>query len=125
MSTGTTTPNLARSEVISKIHWGAEVDDVIELLRSKYHIVGVEADTLIEEAITIRKSEVRKKAAVRLAFALVGLIISLTYFGIQYFGGFVRIGFGLILMGSLGLTSLTVTCRNIVRAFTGESSGPV
>lgn len=125
MSTGTRTPDLARGEAISKIHWGADIDDVVEVLRTKYNIVGTEADALIEEAIAIRKAEVRKKALVSLVFALVGLVISLTYFGIQYFGGFIRIGFGLILMASLGLTSLTVASRSAVRAFTGESSGPV
>ena len=116
---------LARGEAKSKIHWGADVDDVLDLLRANYGIEGVEAEAIVSDAIIARRSAIRKKALLALMFALIGLAIPVAYFAIQGFVGFVVIGFGPIFMALIGFTSLSVAGRSIYRLCTGEASGPV
>ena len=115
----------ARGEAIAKIQWGADESEVADLLQSKYGIAGAESDAIVAAAIANRRSLVRKKAGIKLVFASVGLAVSSTYFGIQWYVGFVRIGYGLILMAILGLVSLLAVGTSTVQMFTGESSGPV
>lgn len=116
---------LARGVAKSKIHWGADRDEVLNLLRSDYQIEGDEADTIIDEAFAARKSAIRKKALVALAFASVGLAVSITYFAIQGFVGFAVIGFGPIFMALLAISSLAMAARCARRIVTGEAPGPV
>ena len=116
---------LALGEARSKIHWGADVDEVLELLRVNYGIEGDEADAMVADAVAARRSAIRKKASIALMFAAIGLAASVTYFVIQRSVGFVVIGFGPILMGSLGLVSLGIAGRSIRRMLTGDASGPV
>ena len=113
----------ARGEVQSMIHWGKDVQEALDLLQTKYGITGEEADAMIVEAFAVRKAHVRKKAMLGLAFAIVGLAIPVAYFGIQRSVGFIVIGYGQILMGMLGLASVAMALRSVVRIFTGE--GPV
>ena len=115
---------LARGEAKSKIHWGADTAEVLELLRATYGLEGAEADTIVAAAIKARKSAIRKKASIALLFAGVGLAVSVTYFFIQGSVGFVVIGFGPILMALLGLSSLLMAGRSARRLLTGDSSGP-
>jgi hypothetical protein len=116
---------LARGEAKSKIQWGADVQEVLDLLRTKYDIVGEEADAIIAEALEARKGQVRHKALIGLVFSLVGLAIPVAYFAIQGFVGFVRVGMGSVLMALFGLVCLLTTARNLARLLTGESTGPV
>ena len=125
MSVDLKSPEFARGEVRAKIQWGADVQEVADILASKYGVTGADAEWIIEEALAARRSLVRKKAGIRLVFAAVGLAVSITYFGIQGFVGFVRVGVGLILMVSLGLVSLAVAAKSTLQVFTGEMSGPV
>ena len=57
--------------------------------------------------------------------AAVGLAISGIYFGIQLSVGFVRIGFGLILMGLLGLASLAAAGSSARQMITGDAPGSI
>lgn len=116
---------LARGEATSKIHWGADANEVRDLLHRDYGIDGDEADAMIAEAVKARRSAIRKKAAIGLGFAAIGLAVSLSYFAIQGFVGFVAIGFGPILMAFLGFASFALAARSAHRLLTGESSGPV
>lgn len=116
---------LARGEAHSKIHWGADTDEVLNVLRSSYGIEGQEAEAIVRDAIAARRSAVRKKASIALAFAAIGLAVSVTYFAIQRSVGFVVIGFGPILMGALALVSVATAGRSIRRMVTGHTSGPV
>lgn len=116
---------LARGAAKSKIHWGADGDDVLSLLRSDYGIEDDDADAIIAAAFAARKNAIRKKALVALAFAAVGLAVSGTYFAIQGFVGFAVIGFGPIFMALLGLSSLAMAGRCVRRIVTGEAPGPV
>lgn len=116
---------LARGEATSKIHWGAEEDEVLELLHAHHGIEGAEAEAIIADAVKARSSAIRHKAAIGLAFAGVGLAVAITYFAIQAYVGFVAIGFGPILMGLLGLASLLMAARSARRLLTGEADGPV
>lgn len=115
----------ARREAIAKIQWGANVSEVLLLLESQYGVVGPEADAIIEAALASRKTLVRKKAGIRIGFACAGLGISLTYFGIQWEVGFMRLGWGLILMGGLGLFSLVAIGKSVIQLLTGEAAGSV
>lgn len=124
MSKNTKNRDFARGEAKSKIHWGADVQEVFDLLRSKYGIDGEEADVIVAEAMAARRRYVRTKASIGLGFATIGLIIAVAYFAIQGFVGFVTIGLGPILMGLLGLASVTTAGRSISRLITGDSSGP-
>ena len=117
--------DLAHGEAKSKIHWGADVEEVSELLRTNYGIEGDEADAIISDAIAARRRAIRNKALLGLVFALIGLAIPTTYFAIQGFVGFVVIGFGPIFMGMLGFASLAMAGRSTYRLVTGESPGPV
>lgn len=116
--------DLARDEAKSKIHWGADVEDVLQFLRADYGIEGDEADAIIGDAVRARRSAIRKKASLGLLFALVGLAIPVGYFAIQGFVGFVVIGFGPILMSLLAVASLSMAGRSLYRIFTGDVSGP-
>jgi hypothetical protein len=124
MSDDTKRRDLARGEATSKIHWGADVEEALELLRANYGIEGDEADAIIADAVKARKSAIRKKASIGLVFAAIGLAVSVTYFAIQGFVGIVVIGFGPILMALLGLASLAMVARSVHRLLTGEASGP-
>ena len=117
--------DIARSEARSKIHWGADVEDVLELLRADYGIEGDEADAIISDAMSARRSAIRKKASLGLVFAAIGLAVPVAYFAIQGFVGFVVIGFGPIFMALIGLASLSMAGRSLYRMFTGEATGPV
>jgi hypothetical protein len=114
---------LAQGEARSKIHWGAETEEVLELLRASYGIEGAEAEAIVADAVKSRRTAIRQKAAIALGFAGAGLAVSLAYFGIQGFVGFARIGVGPILMGLLGLSSLLMAARSVRRLLTGEASG--
>ena len=116
---------LARGEATSKIHWGADAEEVLELLRANYAIEGDEADAIVSNAIEARRSAVRKKASLGLVFALIGLAVPVAYFAIQGFVGFVVIGFGPIFMALVALASLSMAGRSVYRLLTGEASGPV
>lgn len=116
--------DLARDEAKSRIHWGADVEDVLQFLRAEHGIEGDEADAIIGDAVRARRSAIRKKASLGLVFALVGLAIPVVYFSIQGFVGFVVIGFGPILMSLLAVASLSMACRSLYRIFTGDVSGP-
>lgn len=116
---------IARGVAKSKIHWGADRDEVLNLLHSDYGIEGDEADAIIEEAFSARKSAIRKKALVALSFVTVGFAVAATYFAIQGFVGFAVIGFAPIFMAVLGLSSLAMGARSARRIVTGVSPGPV
>lgn len=116
---------LARGVANSKIHWGADRDEVLNLLRSDYGIEGDEADAIVEEAFAVRKRAIREKALVALSFATVGLAVAATYFAIQGFVGFAVLGFGPISMALLGLSSLAMAGRCASRIISGEAPGPV
>lgn len=116
--------DLACGEAKSKIHWGAAVDEVLVLLRTNYDIEGDEADAIIADAVRARSSAIRKKAWIGFAFAAIGLAVSVTYFAIQRFVGFVVIGVGPILMGLLGFGSVLMAARSVRRILTGEAPGP-
>jgi len=75
--------NLARGEAKSRIHWGAEVEEVLELLRANDGIEGHEADAIVSEAVSARRSAIRKNATLALVFAVIGLSIPATYFGFR------------------------------------------
>jgi hypothetical protein len=109
----------------TKIQWGADAHEVATLLESTYGVVGPEADAMIEDALATRRALVRKRAGIRLGFAIGGLAISGVYFGIQLSGQFVRVGVGLILMGSLGLTSLAAAANSVRQMITGDAPGSV
>ena len=117
--------DIAHGEAKSKIHWGADVEDVLNLLRTDYGIEGDEADAIILDAVCARKNAIRKKASLGLVFAAVGLAVPAAYFAIQGFVGFVMIGFGPIFMALLGVASLSMAGRSIYRLLTGLASGPV
>ncbi len=125
MSVDSKRRDLACGEAKSKIHWGADVEEVLQLLHTNYGIEGDEAETIIADAVQARRSAIRKKASIGLGFAVAGLAVSATYFAIQGFVGFVVIGFGPILMALLGFGSLLLAWRNARRLLTGESPGPV
>lgn len=125
MSVDIKSRDFALREAKAKIQWGSDAQEVAALLESTYGVVGSEADAMIEEAFAARRSLVRKKARIRLGFAAVGLAAAGIYFGIQISVGFVRIGFGLILMGLLGLASLAAAGRSVRQMITGYTSGPV
>jgi len=125
MNTDLKNSDFARGEARSKIHWGADIPEVVELLESKYGIAGAEAENIIAAALCERKAAIRKKAAVALGFALVGLGVSVAYFAIQLLVGFVRIGLGSVLMALLGLACAVMAARTGFYAITGEKSGPV
>jgi hypothetical protein len=125
MSVDTKSREFALREAKTKIQWGSDAQEVAALLESSYGVVGAEADAMIEEAFAARRSLVRKKASIRLGFAVVGFVISGIYFGIQLSVGFVRIGFGLILMALLGLASLAAAGSSVHQMITGEASGSV
>lgn len=116
---------LARGEAISRIHWGADPAEVLELLRTSHRVEGPEADAMLVDAFTARRSAIRKKAWIALVFAAVGLAVPAAYFAIQGFVGFTRIGWGPPFMVSVGLASLALAGRSIYRLITGEASGPV
>lgn len=116
--------HLACGEAKSKIHWGADVEEVRELLRANYGIDGDQAEAIVSEAIIARRSAIRKKATLALVFALVGLAIPVAYFAIQGFVGFIVFGFGPIFMALLAITSLSMAGRSIYRLVTGHTSGP-
>jgi hypothetical protein len=116
--------DLARGEAKSKIHWGADVEEVLELLRANHGIEGEEADAMIAEALRFRRSAIRKRASLALVFAAVGLAVPVAYFAIQGFVGIVVIGFGPIFMALLALASLSLAGRSLHRVLTGEASGP-
>jgi hypothetical protein len=115
---------LARGEAKTKIHWGGDVEEVLDLLRTNYGIEGEEADAIISDAVSARRSAIRKKASLGLVFAMIGLAVPVAYFSIQGFVGFVVIGFGPIFMALLGLASLSMAGRSIYRLLTGKSIGP-
>ena len=123
MSVDTKSREFALREAKTKVQWGSDAQEVVALLQSTYGVVGPEADAMIEEAFAARRCLVRKKAGIRLGFAAVGLAISGIYFGIQLSVGFVRIGFGLILMGLLGLASLAAAGGSVRQIITGDAPG--
>src|SRR5688572_616561 len=94
----TTRRYLARGEAKSKIHWGADVEEVLEFLRTDHRIEGDEAEAIIGDAVRARRRAIRKKATLGLVFAAIGLAFPIAYFAIQGFVGFVVIGFGPIFM---------------------------
>jgi len=109
----------------SRIHWGADIENVIELLRADYAIEGDEADAIIANALSSRRSAIRKKALIGSMIAAVGLGICVSYFAIQGFVGFLVIGFGPIFMILLGLLSLSFAGKSVYRLVTGKAIGPV
>jgi len=125
MSIDTNRREFALREAKTKIQWGSDAQEVTAMLESTYGVIGSDAEAMIEEAFAARRRLVRKKAGIRLGFAIVGLVISGIYFGIQLSVGFVRIGFGLILMGLLGLTSLAAAGRGLRQMITGDAPGSV
>jgi hypothetical protein len=116
--------DMARGEAKSKIHWGADVEEVLERLRTTHGIEGDEADAIIAEALSQRRSTIRKRAALTLVVAVVCFSMPVAYFAIQGGVGFAVIGFGPILMALLALASLSVGGRSLYRIITGEASGP-
>lgn len=116
--------DLAHGEAKSKIHWGADIDEVLDLLRTSYGIEGDEAEAIILDAVAARRSAIRKKAMLALLFALVGLAVPTAYFATQGFVGFMVMGLGPIFMALLALASLSMAGRSIYRLITGDASGP-
>jgi hypothetical protein len=116
--------DIPRGEAKSMIHWGADIEEVLALLRANYGIEGDEADAIVLEALSARRSAIRKKALLGLVVAAIGLAVPVAYFAIQGFVGFVVIGLGPIFMALLGLASLSMAGRSLYRLLTGEVSGP-
>lgn len=115
---------MIRGEVISQIHWGKEVPEVLAHLKTQYGIEGDDADTMISEALGARQREIRKKALLRLIFAGVGLVVTAAYFTMNSIRGSISISAGSALFTFLGTISLWTAVRSIGRLFSGESSGP-
>lgn len=126
MSVDAKSRQFARGEVRSKIQWGAEPEEAIELLQVKYQITGAEADQLVGEALDLRRALVRKKAGIKLGFAAAGLAVAVTYFVIQRSSGMIfQIGARNGLMWSLGITCLVVGVKSAAQMITGEATGSV
>lgn len=110
-------------EVNSQIHWGREVPEVLALLKTQYGIEGDEANAMIADALAARQREIRKKALLRLIFAILGLAIAATFFVIKSFSHS-TLGGGTALFGALGAISLLAVVRSIRRLLSGECTGP-
>jgi hypothetical protein len=122
-----TKPNreLIQREVVSKIHWGKEPEEVLSQLEKEHGIRGEEAETMLEFALAARAKEIRKKAMIWLVCSSLGLMSSIGYFWLEDMTGTYRIGKGSALFAALAIGSLTMLYHSIARLYTGEAPGPV
>ncbi len=119
-----------RQQVISKIHWGARSQEVLDWLQEQHAVTGVKADQLLAEALTIRRRAVRTRALIRLVLSAIGIAISASVIWMRFLGGpmiFVSVQsfVGGLLLIALGIYSIGIFFRSLSRLLTGEMSGSV
>ena len=114
-----------REQVIAKIHWGARDEEVLEWLAEQHHIPETEAEHLLAIAHAAKRKAVRFKALLKLMFAGIGVVAAFLFFGMQFSGRFIVIGYGAFLVGLLGVTSLAVFFRSLAHLTTGRVNGSV
>jgi hypothetical protein len=114
-------PTSCAAKSSRKCHWGTSDEEVINFLDAEHSLSGDEAVALLAAAHAARRKEIRKKAIVVLLFSGSGLAISVTYFAIQFFVGFVRIGPGIFLMLALAIGSALAVVRSLAQLATGST----
>ncbi|HEV7406349.1 MAG TPA: hypothetical protein VGO11_25595 [Chthoniobacteraceae bacterium] len=116
---------MLQNQVISKIRWGEEAEDVRLWLESKKGIGGAEADRIVERALRARSAAIRFRALWTLCFAGIGLLASGGYFLTFFVSRVVVVGRITVVMLALGVTSLYYVGRSLIRLLSGSTVGPV
>lgn len=120
---------MIREQVISKIHWGADRQEVADWLQNQHYIMGPQADQLLTEAFHAKARVVRGRAVITLVFSAIGLVLVLGYVYIRYVNGVVFVGpfaiIATILAVIVGAASIRGLFRSLVRLLTGDAPGSV
>ena len=114
-----------RKQVVSKVHWGARREEIFEWLEEKHKITGLEADAIYAEALKARAREIRSRAVFWLVASGMFFVATVVYFFVQYKGHFVIVGWPVIILLSVGFSSIAVFFRNLVRLLSGKQEGPI
>lgn len=118
-----------RQQVISKIHWGASSDEVMDWLEEDHGISGAKAEEFLETAFRERVKEVRVRALFRLCFSVVGIVLVIGFFYIRFFSGVIFYGLvatiSTIFAIGIALLSVTTCCKSSIQLLTGRTHGAV
>ena len=88
-------------------------------------ITGKKADELLAEAHRVKRKTVRIKALVTLICSGLGLLFSAGIIGLQFWGRFVVVGVGSVLVLTVGFACLVAILRNFWLLLTGKLEGSV
>ena len=114
-----------RKQVVSKVHWGARREEILEWLEEKHKITGSEADAIYAEALKARAREIRSRAVFWLVASGMFFVAVAAYFFVQYKGHFVIVGWPVIVLLGAGFSSIAVFFRSLVRLLRGKQEGPI
>ena len=120
---------MTRLQVISKIRWGSDDEEVREWLEREHGIAGVHADQMLAEAHQARSSAIRGRALIRLVFSILGLALTAYFFYVRYGQHVIFLGTGAIyatvLAAGIGGLSVRTLLTNVRPFLTGTTVGPV
>ncbi|MDX2227835.1 MAG: hypothetical protein SFY92_12185 [Verrucomicrobiae bacterium] len=120
---------MMRQQVISKVRWGAQQQEVLDWLREKHSIVGPEAEQLFTQATRARTKRIRENALIRLVLSVLGIAGVAVFFATRFGMGVIVYGgsstvIATVLVAALGWLSITTFIRSLAQLLTGEKAGP-
>jgi hypothetical protein len=120
---------LVQQQVTAKIRWGASGQEVAEWLQKKHGLIGEPVEQMLTRAFKARRTALRERAYVRIAFsfgglALVGALFYVLFiYGVGFYGVYATIA--VVCASATGLTSLVVLIRNVAFLLRGDVAGSI
>ena len=111
-----------QEQVSGKVHWGASPEEIYEWLSEKHGIEGSEADQLFEIASRERRAAIRGRAIMWLVISSVGVLAFCAFVFVQWSAGFVLVGLPVLIAYFIGIVSVGVLIRSLIRLATGRTS---
>jgi hypothetical protein len=116
---------MIEDQVVSKIRWGEDEEEVLHWLEHEKGIGGADAGRLVQKALRARSNAIRFRALMTLLFAGIGLLVSAGFFIAQLSVGVIVLGRGTAVMFVIGIVSAWYTLRSLYRLIFGSTVGPV
>src|SRR5436190_746457 len=114
-----------RQQVISKVLWGTDDEEVLDWLHEKHGLTGCPAEALLVEAHRARRQAVRHRATLMLIASGLGMLITGVVMIGQLRSGIFFISLVMNLVAGGFAFFVLIFARNFRRLWSGEMPGSV
>jgi hypothetical protein len=120
---------LVQEQVIAKIRWGHSREEVAEWLLEKQGVFGEVADEMLARAERARRTALRERAYVRIAWSFVGVALAGAFLCVGVMQRAVFYGLyptlAMVCALAIGVAGLVVLIRNVAFLREGDTDGAI